>query len=119
MNHIESGRKNEERATRFLEEAGHIIRERNWRQGSMEVDIISETSEFIVVTEVKTLLQGSHERPEDTVNRKKQGRIIRTAEAYIWKHGLKKPVRFDVIFIYPGNAEVRIEHIRDAFYPLS
>ena len=118
MNHIESGRKNEERAARFLEEAGHVIRERNWRRGSMEVDIISETGEFIVITEVKTLLAGSGERPEDAVNSKKQGRIIRTAEAYIWEHRLTKPVRFDVIFIYSGMAEVQIEHIRDAFYPV-
>jgi len=118
MNHIDSGRKNEERAARFLEESGHIIRERNWRQGSREVDIISETDQYIVITEVKTMLDGSNERPEDAVNRKKQGRIIRTAEAYIWKHRLKKPVRFDVIFIYTHAGDTRIEHIRDAFYPV-
>ena len=118
MNHIDSGRQNEERAARFLEESGHIIRERNWRQGNREVDIISETDDYIIITEVKTLLAGSSERPEDAVNRKKQGRIIRTAEAYIWEHRLIKPVRFDVIFIYTGPGDTLIEHIRDAFYPL-
>ncbi len=118
MNHIESGRKNEERAVRFLEGRGHIIRARNWRKGSMEVDIISETDEFIVITEVKTMLWGSCERPEDAVNRKKQGRIIRTAEAYIWEHRLTKPVRFDVIFVCSDRDDLQIEHIRDAFYPV-
>jgi len=117
MDHIEYGRKNEDRATAFLERSGHTILERNWRYGKREVDIISETDEFIVITEVKSIHPGSDELPEDVVNRRKQQRIIRTAEAYIWEHRLRKPVRFDVIFITENREGVRIDHIRNAFYP--
>ena len=116
MNHINTGRENEAVAARFLEASGHTIRERNWRKGRWEVDIISETYECIIITEVKTLMEGSGERPEDIVNRKKQKHIIRAAEAYIWEQRLTKPVRFDVIFVFTGGGN-RIEHIEDAFYP--
>jgi putative endonuclease len=117
MDRIAIGRNNEERAARFLEASGHLILERNWRHDKREVDIISETREYIVVTEVKTLMHGSLERPQDVVNRKKQRHIIRTAEAYVWEKRLAKPVRFDLVLIYEGRDGFRIEHIPDAFYP--
>ena len=117
MDHITTGRNNEERAARFLEASGHIILERNWRKDRREVDIISETQEYIVITEVKTMIPGSCDRPQDIVNRKKQQHIIRTAEVYVWEKRLAKPVRFDLILIYENRDGFRIEQITDAFYP--
>lgn len=117
MNHIQKGKISEDRAAAYLEQAGHTILDRNWRHGRHEVDIISETDGFVVVTEVKSAVPGSTERPEDAVNRKKQLGIIRTAEAWVWEHRPAKPVRFDVIFVGEGPSGILIEHIRDAFYP--
>ena len=117
MNHIDRGRINEDRAAAYLERSGHTILDRNWRHRGLEVDIISETECFIVVTEVKSVIPGSTERPEDAINIKKQQGIIRTAEAWIWQHRPAKPVRFDVIFVGEGPSGILIEHIMDAFYP--
>ena len=41
MGRAETGRRGEDAACRYLAARGHVILERNWRSGHLEIDIIS------------------------------------------------------------------------------
>lgn len=112
------GRKGEDLAASFLAGKGYQIRNRNWKAGKLEVDIIAETSEFIVFIEVKTRSEGFLESPQDAVTREKQRSLVLAADTYIRWFDISKQVRFDVITVIAGGQTLTIEkHIEDAFYP--
>lgn len=112
------GRKGEDLAVSFLAGKGYQIRNRNWKAGKLEVDIIAETSEFIVFIEVKTRSEGFLESPQDAVTREKQRSLVLAADTYIRWFDISKQVRFDVITVIAGGQTLTIEkHIEDAFYP--
>ena len=112
------GRKGEDLAVSFLAGKGYRIRNRNWKAGKLEVDIIAETEEFIVFVEVKTRSEDFLESPQDAVTREKQRSLVLAADNYIRWYDIAKQVRFDVITILAKGQTLIIEkHIEDAFYP--
>ncbi len=112
------GRKGEDLAASFLAGKGYQIRNRNWKAGKLEVDIIAETGEFIVFVEVKTRSEDFLESPQDAVTRDKQRSLVLAADNYIRWHDIAKEVRFDVITVLAKGQTLTIEkHIEDAFYP--
>ena len=70
------GVRGEEMAADWLRQHGYTIRNRNWRSGRTEIDIIAETSEYIVFVEVKTRSADYQVNPADAVNVPKQRTII-------------------------------------------
>ena len=118
-NHIKTGKTGEDIAYSFLAANGHIILERNWRYRHLEIDIISETTDFIVFTEVKTRNIKNITEPWRAVNKKKQLLLIRAANVYILRKKTTKEVRFDIIsiIIHPSG-EPELEYIQDAFTAL-
>ena len=112
------GRKGEDLAVSFLAGKGYQIRNRNWKAGKLEVDIIAETGEFIVFVEVKTRSEDFLESPQDAVTREKQRSLVLAADTYIRWFDIAKQVRFDVIAVIARGQTLTIEkHIEDAFYP--
>jgi len=112
------GRKGEELAVLFLSDKGYRIRNRNWKAGRLEVDIIAETGEFIVFVEVKTRSEDFLQSPQDSVTREKQRSLVLAADSYIKWFDIAKQVRFDVITVVARGQTLTIEkHIEDAFYP--
>jgi putative endonuclease len=107
------GKAGEDRAARFLEEAGYRIIERNFRSQAGEVDIIVEKEETLVFVEVKSWATYSLENLEYSVNQKKQKKIVETAKIFLENHReySNNQVRFDVIFIGPGC----VRHLASAF----
>jgi putative endonuclease len=107
------GKAGEDRAARFLEEAGCHIIGRNFRSEAGEVDIIAEDGETLVFVEVKSWATYSLENLEYAVNPKKQKKIIETAKIFLENHReySNNQVRFDVIFIGPGC----VRHLASAF----
>ena len=74
--------------------------------------------EVIAFVEVKTRKENSLTQPIDAVNRKKQMRISKTADAYMYENNIEKPCRFDVceVFVNSDNLKlVGINYIEDAF----
>ena len=69
------GRKGEDMACVFLEDMGHIILERNWRSGHLEIDIISLDADGIHFVEVKTRRQNIQAPPQENVGSQKQQKI--------------------------------------------
>lgn len=111
------GHAGEQAAVNFLTNKGYRIRERNWRAGHLELDIIAEFDEFIVFAEVKTRSGTYFQQPFQAVNHKKQRKIIKAANIYIEKNKIELEARFDIISIVKTGSGYDIEHIEDAFYP--
>ena len=113
----ELGKSGEEIAYDYLIKKGFKILEKNWRHNKDEVDIIATRGEYLVIVEVKTRSTFYFGEPQIFVNKKKQGFMIRAANAYILKNNIDNETRFDIISIVQSGDRVSIRHIEDAFYP--
>jgi len=117
MNKAEIGRRGEDAAAAYLQNAGYTIVERNWRCKGGEIDIVAIDGETLVLAEVKTRRSSSKGSPEDAVSPTKQKRISRCAAAYMQSAGIEPCcVRFDVIAIRPiAEDRALLRHHRAAF----
>ncbi len=115
--HNDLGKKGEEIALQHLKKKQYTILETNWRYGKDEIDIIAKQNQELVIVEVKTRSSTYLAEPEFAVTKKKQGFLIRAANAYIEKKDLTIECRFDIISIVIYTNKTQLEHIEDAFYP--
>ena len=111
------GPRGEELAAAYLRQQGYTIRDRNWRSGRTEIDIIAENNLFVVFVEVKTRSADYQVHPSEAVNVPKQRTIINAASNYITRSGLAKEARFDIITVICNGTGREIDHIENAFYP--
>ena len=116
------GKIGEDVACRLLEDMGHVILERNWRSGHLEIDIISVASDGIHFVEVKTRRMNIQAPPQENVNRTKQARIAKAAARYL-KSGKgcsygNLECSFDVIAITFNGDEAQTEWIPQAYIPI-
>jgi len=113
------GKFGEDIASKYLQEKGYKIIERNYRTFLGEIDIISEYKGTIIFVEVKTRRSDRFGYPEEAINLNKQRKIIKNALCYLAKFNLwAKKYCFDVILISISNHKdvKRLKHIRNAFY---
>ena len=118
----ELGQRGEDLACRMLEGMGHTILERNWRSGHLEIDIISFAADGIHFVEVKTRRESVQAPPQDNVDWKKQGRMVRAAQSFL-KSGKGRPYgshecMFDVVAITFSGESHMTEWIPQAFIPI-
>lgn len=119
--HNELGKAGEDFAASYLEHAGYGIIERDWRQGSRDIDIVARTEDgtTVVFVEVKTRSSDAIVRPEDAVDARKIRNLGRVADAYVKERAIWDELRFDLINIVGTAPEnFKLEHIIDAFNPL-
>lgn len=114
----ELGKLGEEFALRLLVSKGFKILETNWRYRKDEVDIIAKDNQVLVIAEVKTRSTSYFGEPFTAVTKKKQGFLIRAANAYIEQNNIDLECRFDIISIVFADNKHQVEHIEDAFYPV-
>ena len=116
------GKKGEDIACRYLQSRGHVILERNWRSGHLEIDIISYDAEGIHFVEVKTRQKSIQAPPQDNVNTAKQKRITKAALGYLHSAkglpGKDLECIFDVIAVTFEGETFNVEWIPQAFIPL-
>jgi putative endonuclease len=115
--HNELGQQGELMAQTFLKDKGYTILHVNWRIRRLEIDIIAMDGETLVFVEVKTRSTLFFGEPENAVNYKKQGSLIRAANAYVLKYSIENDARFDIISIIIERNSTVINHFPDAFYP--
>ena len=114
MNTTLKGKSGEDRAARFLQQAGCRILERNFSARGGEIDVIAADGNTLVFAEVKTRSYQAFGGPLAAVTPAKQKRIAQTALQYVQERGLKfDSIRFDVLCVLPD----KIEHIPNAFIP--
>jgi putative endonuclease len=109
------GAAGEERAASYLAETGWVVRERNFRAPSGEIDIIAEKGGEVAFVEVKAWAALPEAELEHAIDRRKQERIVRTARYYLSRRPrlAEMRLRFDIVFLDVGTS--RIRHIENAF----
>ena len=109
------GRRSEILGVEYLRSTGYRVVASGFRTRNGEVDIVAWEDDVLVFVEVKS--RRNSDPPEDSVNARKQQRIIRAARTYLSRHHHHNvSYRFDILTVtsLPGSSPVyRI--IRDAF----
>jgi putative endonuclease len=79
--------------------SSYRVRNRRWRGGVGEIDLVLENGEEIVFVEVKA--SRTHARAAASIGRRQIDRLLKSAEAYIGRlpTGLSTPMRFDVALV--------------------
>ncbi|MBN2681230.1 MAG: YraN family protein [Bacteroidales bacterium] len=116
---IALGKAGENESIDYLIDKGYEIIEKNWNFGHKEIDIIGKKDNTIVFFEVKTRSTNVFHEPKEAVNYKKRQNLLFAAQAYINRNAIKEDVRFDIISIVRKNNKAIIEHIVNAFHPLT
>ena len=113
MNKREVGGRQEEKACRYLTDAGLSILERNWRVRIGEIDIIAKEGETICFIEVKYRSGKRYGGASYAISAAKQEKIRKVAQWYIASHKLPQEAsyRFDAVLI---DGE-EIKYIRNAW----
>jgi putative endonuclease len=114
----ETGRRGEELALNWLLAHGLTLRDRNWRGGHKELDLVMESAERVHVVEVKTLTPPLQHQPFEKVDAAKQARLAAAARQYIAQRQVRKEVQFDIVSVVLDDADPTIEYIPEAFYPI-
>lgn len=118
MDKQEKGRLGEDAVCRLLEQRGHKIIARNYHRRCGEIDIISSCGEFVVFTEVKSRKHGSMVSGLEAVDRKKQTKIILTADLWLTDNDIGLQPRYDIaeVILAPNDSRpVSIRIYEDAF----
>ncbi len=113
MNKRKEGTHYEDVAAAYLTDLGYRIIARNYRCRMGEIDLVAREGKYLVFAEVKERSSSFCGYGSESVDRRKQERILRTARYYMMKKRVDQfmPVRFDVVAIDRGN----IRLIRNAF----
>lgn len=110
----ELGRRGEDLATAYLEGAGLLIVERNWRcPPHGEIDIVARDASTIVITEVKTRSSIAFGHPFEAITPVKLARLRRLAGLWRAAHPeVAGGLRIDAVaVIAPHGGDVVIEHL--------
>jgi putative endonuclease len=110
------GKRGEDFVEQYLKKNGYKIRDRNYRCRFGEIDIVAEKDKEIVFIEVKTRKSFTFGQPEEAIDRRKQQKIMRTAEKYIQDKKLEECfVRIDAIFVvFDHKGKMSIKHLENA-----
>lgn len=111
----EVGKLGEDLATKYLENKGYKILERNFeaRQGEIDIIALDLKKEELVFIEVKTRASLRYGNPVEAVNQTKQKHIIQTIKYYLYNRHLENYyIRVDVIEIYLYKHRYKVNHIK-------
>lgn len=109
----------ESEAARFLEMLGYSIVERNVRTRYGELDIVARDGSVLVFVEVRTKSKTTHGHPLETIDSRKQKKLIGMARWYLHARNLGETVdcRFDAVAIVGGEtAGYVIEHLKNVLF---
>jgi putative endonuclease len=104
----------------FLKMRGLVPLRRNFRCRLGELDLIMRDDSCLVIIEVRYRTARSLVSAEQTIDYRKQAKIIRTAAMFLaWNERFAAmPMRFDVVGIdVDADGERTVHWIRDAFRP--
>jgi putative endonuclease len=97
--HHELGEKGEEMATGWLANKGYKILQRNWKCGSLEIDIIATRDDCLHFIEVKSRNSSTLGHPEDGVGKQKFRRLQNAAHVYLQMNPQHKWIQYDILAI--------------------
>jgi putative endonuclease len=109
------GRLAEDRTLDFLQQRGLRLIERNYRCRYGEIDLIMEDGRTVVFVEVRFRGSLRFGGALESVDRRKQAKLLTTAMCFLKERRLDRPARFDVAALSPAANGLAIEWVRDAF----
>jgi putative endonuclease len=99
------GDQSETLATRFLEQEGFVILERNYFARKLgEIDIIAQSEEILHFIEVKSSKSNSFD-PIYNVTPAKLRKVINSAQYYLKTKGLDMPFSIDALIVRGDEVE--------------
>lgn len=107
------GRLGEDLASRFLEDNGFKIIDRNFRTRYGEIDLIASNSHEILFLEVKTRSSNLYGYPEQAVDKKKINHLLLAARLYLKIKNLSNFWRLDIISIELDSNPPNIKWFKD------
>ncbi|MBF0123954.1 MAG: YraN family protein [Magnetococcales bacterium] len=110
----------ERQAVDYLEQRGWQILACNVRSRLGEIDIIAHHQQTVIFCEVRARHAGAMVSPAESVDRRKQTRLVRLASQFLARYPqwADAECRFDVLSLwYCSNDSWQIEWIEDAFRP--
>lgn len=115
--HNALGQKGEKLGVAWLQDKGYTVLHRNWRHSRYEIDIVATRIGVLHFIEVKTRTSRKWGMPEESVDRKKFGKLLEAADAFLFLHQHYKHVQYDVLAIskYP-RSEVAYLLIEDVYF---
>lgn len=110
-----TARLGEDLATKYLQEHGFKILERNYRKTYGEIDIIALEKDVLCFIEVKTKTSENYGSPLDQIHYYKLRSLIKTAQYYKMTHkNLPVSLRIDAVAVYLSqNRPTKIELVRN------
>lgn len=112
----ELGRAGEDRAVRYLTDAGYDILDVRWRCRIGELDIVASEGAYVVAVEVKTRRSERFGHPFEAITEEKRARLWRLATAWCAaypEHSRGMRLRLDAVAITGAPVEsARVEHLR-------
>ena len=112
MNNINIGKYGEEIATKFLEQNGFEIIERNKHFSKFcEIDIIAKLKDKVIFIEVKTRRNNNYGAPLEAITKSKYNNIKLGVFSYITEKNIKK-YQIDAISILL-EPDLKINHLKN------
>lgn len=113
------GATGERLALSHLRALGYELVEANWRCRQGELDLVLRREGVLVFVEVKTRRGDALGTPEESVTRRKQGRLASLALSWLADHpeaGEDPEWRIDVVGVHlsPSGQLLGINHVEDA-----
>ena len=113
----QTGQTAEDLACDYLQQQGLQLLERNYRCRQGEIDLIMRHDAYLVFIEVRYRRNANFCSGAESVDRRKQQKLINTATHYLQQHSqlAQHPSRFDVISMSRQKNTPAIDWIQDAF----
>lgn len=120
MNHDskrQSGAAAESQACDYLQQQGLQLIDRNYHCRQGEIDLIMLDGSCTVFVEVRYRRNSLFGSAAESVDPRKQKKIITTASHYLQQHSklAQQPARFDVVSMSAQGQQTDIDWIQDAF----
>lgn len=112
---LKKGHSAEEEVINYLENKGYLLKERNFRFGRSEIDLIMQDGDCIVFIEVKLRSSDRFGYPEDFLTEAQKGRIRDAAVFYMEEKKYDGHIRFDLLAVLSNSSIHEITHFEDAF----
>ncbi|WP_318312179.1 YraN family protein [Flagellimonas crocea] len=115
-NHNAFGKLGEQKAVDFLRASGYAVVARNYRYLSAEIDIIAQKDNVLAIVEVKSRNSGFLGDVSDMISPKKIKLLTMAANHFVEESDMDFEVRFDVVTVVKNGNDLKIDHLKNAFY---
>lgn len=112
---MKSGAQAEQSAARFLQQQGLRLVQANYRCRFGEIDLILKDGDTLVFAEVRMRSNKDFGGAAASIDARKQGKLILTAQHYLASLSSAPPCRFDAVLMATPEGGNSIEWVKNAF----